>query len=212
MSVTSLTRSSSSASKAKCCSRLRGLMPQTPSRQSRMGTSFVPVASTLVRAVRLGLVSSVRVQYSLGKYVPWPLQLQFALGAEARHFLGADRQLDHPGVKVLVSNTRSRLVILRLQAERVGLDAQVDVLGDEDGRAFWDRPSGRPAASATMRLSTVLLPKTDRCRRRCFVKNDAQRAAVVELDALRSDGPCRARRPACARRCGRSGPVRWIRA
>ena len=67
MRVTSLMRSSSRASKAKCCSRLRGLMPQTPSRQSRMGISLAAVGSTLARAVRLGLVSSVRVQYSLGK-------------------------------------------------------------------------------------------------------------------------------------------------
>ena len=67
ISVTSLIRSSSSASNAKCCSRLRGLMPQTPSRESIMGSSLVPIASTFVKAVRLGLPCSVSVQYSFGR-------------------------------------------------------------------------------------------------------------------------------------------------
>ena len=43
-------------------------MPQTPSRESMIGTSFVPVASTFVRAVFFGFASSAKVQYSFGKY------------------------------------------------------------------------------------------------------------------------------------------------
>jgi len=44
-----------------------GLMPQMPSRQSMMGTSFVPVASTLVSAAFLGFASSTSVQNSFGE-------------------------------------------------------------------------------------------------------------------------------------------------
>jgi hypothetical protein len=35
-----------------------------------MGINFVPVGSTLASAVRLGLVSSMSVQNSLGQYLP----------------------------------------------------------------------------------------------------------------------------------------------
>ena len=95
-------------------------------------------------AVRLGLVSSVSVQNSFGKYLPWPLSSSSPSMRKLRHFLGRDRQLDHARVKlgqqdVVVS------IILRRQAEAVGLDAQVDVFGDEDGRGFRLAPSARPA-------------------------------------------------------------------
>ena len=56
MRVTSLTRSSSRASKAKCCSRLRGLMPQTPSRAVEDGHQLAcPLASTLAKRGALGV-------------------------------------------------------------------------------------------------------------------------------------------------------------
>ena len=92
-----------------------------------MGINFVPVASTLVSAVRLALVSSVSVQYSFGKILLAAVQLKFAIGAKRNHFFGADREFDHAGVKVFDQNAVV-LVVFRRKPERVGLDAQIDVL------------------------------------------------------------------------------------
>ena len=45
-------------------------------------------------------------------------------------------EIEHAGVEVGQGNAVA-FVILGLQADDVGLDAQVDVLGDEDGGDFW---------------------------------------------------------------------------
>ncbi len=113
-------------------------MPQMPSRQSMMGTSFVPVASTFVSAAFLGFASSMSVQNFVRKIFFAAVDLQFAVGAERRQPFRADGHLDHAGVKVL-DEYAVILVILGLQTECVGLDAEVDVLGDKYGRIFWLR-------------------------------------------------------------------------
>jgi len=62
-----------------------GLDAPDPSRQSMMGISFVPVASTLVSAVRLGFVSSV--SGSIRSEILFAgVQAQFAVGAERGPF------------------------------------------------------------------------------------------------------------------------------
>ena len=124
-----------------------------------IGTSFVPVASTLASAVRLGLVSSISVQYSFGKYCWPPFSSSSPLGAKRGHLLGADRQLDHPGVEILDQHPVV-LVILGQQAQRVGFDAQVDVFADQDGLALRAAAFWMPKASARMRLSTESVLKT----------------------------------------------------
>jgi len=74
-SVTSLIRSSSKASKAKCCSRLRGLMPQTPSRQSRMGNHFLPAGIDFGQSGCVwcwSLRSACNTHW--GNRLPWPFK------------------------------------------------------------------------------------------------------------------------------------------
>ena len=100
-----------------------------------IGTSFVPVASTLVSAVRLGLVSSMQRAVFVREILFAAVQLQFAVGAERGHLLRGYGQLDHAGVEILDEDAVV-LVILGQQAERIGLDAQVDVFADENGLAF----------------------------------------------------------------------------
>ena len=124
--------------------------------------SFVPVASTLVSAARLGIRLVDQRAILVREILFAAVEFEFAVGAERGHLLRADRQFDHAGVEVLDENAVG-LVILGLQAERVGLDAEVDVLGDEDGGVLRLAPSGWPVATARMRLSTVL-PWRDRCR------------------------------------------------
>jgi len=93
---------------------------QMPSRQSMMGTNFVPVASTFVSAAFLGFVSSVSAQYSFGKYFyRCPGQIRLRIGRP--RFVRRNGHFHHARVKVRDKNAVG-LVILGLQPERVGLD------------------------------------------------------------------------------------------
>jgi hypothetical protein len=61
------------------------------------------------------------------------VEFHAVVGAEAGHLLGAGQAFEHAGVEVLDEDMIG-FVILGLQAQGIGFDAEVDVFGDEDGR------------------------------------------------------------------------------
>ena len=129
--VTSFTSSASSRSRAQCCSLLRGRMPQTPSRILRSGISLPLAASYRPSAVCDGLSGSRSSTYWLGSTSALSSG-QRPLRVERVHLGAGDLHLGHPRIE-LVDVDAAGLVVHGLQAQGVGAQPQVDVLGDEDG-------------------------------------------------------------------------------
>ena len=110
------------------------------------------------------------------------VQGEFLLATEGRHFAHANRQLEHPGIEVLDQHPVG-LVILGLQPERVSLDPEVDVLGDENRSLFGmgllhgDGQRDDPAVNVIIAASAVAVQVL-------FLENDPESSAVWQGDAL----------------------------
>ena len=187
-SVTSLMSSLSSRSSAKCCSLLRGRMPHTPSRSFLTGATFLLVPSSgrarCARRCRDRAASGTRWRGSraVRRWRRWAARPRRRTRSTAP---AGDLELAVAGVE-LFDAIFSAFVVLGLEAERVGADAHVDVLGDEDRRAV---------ARSVSRTSSAM------SRMRC--------PSTCEASARRAAGSWRARLQAC-RRSRAAAPARGL--
>ena len=117
----------------------------------------------------------------VGKIFFAAVQFQFAVGAEGGEFFRRHRHLHHAGVEVGDEHAVG-LVILRRKADGVGLDAQVDVFADEDGRVFRLRLLGGRREGQDPVVHRVV--GKNRLAGAVFVEADLQGAAVRQLHAL----------------------------
>src|ERR1035437_9461061 len=108
------------------------------------------------------------------------VQHEFALRAEGRQFFRRHRQVNHPRVKVGDEHAVV-LIILRHQTERVGLDAQIDVLGDQDRRVLRLRLLDAGGERKNAVVHRIL--GEDRFAVGVFVERDFELPAVWQLHA-----------------------------
>ena len=127
---------------------------------------------------RAVLVRKVRV---------FPVQLEGTDLAERRQFFRGHREFEHSRVEVLYENAIG-LVILGLQPQRVGFDAEVDVLGDEDrplpGLTFLnrDRQGDDPAVHGVVADGDVAVAFL-------VLENDPEPSAVGQADPFAQSAP-----------------------
>ena len=204
-SVTSLMSSLSSRSSAKCCSLLRGRMPHTPSFGACLSGRTPALAADRSGRARCagGLVRSRRRNWFGGGRRAGCLQLAARVELVDRRATTSSSRARSE----LVDLDPLDVVVLGVQAERVRADAQVDVLGDEDGR---DASVGSRTSSATarMRLSSIEWPSASRRGERFSATSHAQITPPVRAIGTPSRSlPCSRELVEVARpgaRCGRA--------
>src|SRR5258708_7911215 len=131
-----------------------------------IGSSLVPVKSTLASAARFGLVSSTSVQNSFGKYCFPPFKANSPLARK---------------LAILSALTVSSImpVILGKHPQGVGLDAQIDVVANQYRLSFGLRfldAEGQGKNAVIPRISAET--RVDVFGGSRFLKNDAQLPAV----------------------------------
>lgn len=129
----------------------------------------------------LGVTAVGEEAIFVGAVTAWG-KFDFAVDAEFGELLGRDRFFEHAGVEV-GDEYAIGFVILSLQTEGVGFDAEVDVFGDEDGGCvlifFVNAVSEREDAAVD-----GVVADGDGAVGTFFGKNDSQIASVGERDAF----------------------------